>query len=209
MLMLSFSTMSRADDFPLEEYEKGVNVYLASIEGIAVDITSTVPTLDGKTTFFDESSFVSIPNHFRLKVATKQTTADQVSKVVKWHLLRPDGYITLRENEPGRFSFESLQKFSGVLIDANGTPLGELMHPICVVGGMSLLHIMNGKLHQTHVYKVLSFNRHVDDPGKAYAVHLSCWVNGSEGEKEIHFNDHWLITQETTTSKEGVARCAK
>ncbi len=114
----------------------------------------------------------------------------------------PDGYFTVRENQPDRFSLERMEKFSGVLIDEGGTPLGELMDPIGVLGGLSLLHVMNGKLHQTHVYKVISLKRH--GRPKGYTLNVSCWVNGYEADKEIDFNDRWLITRETgvSTNKE-------
>src|SRR5262249_5860767 len=134
-LVLCQSSLARADNFPLAEYEEHVKRYLSSLENLAVDITMTDYTLDGRTVIRDEISLISIPGHFRAKAITRATEKGGGERVkTEWSLLRPDGYYVITEKEGVKFVLKGMQKgLNSPLFAEPYTPLNILTQPICDV----------------------------------------------------------------------------
>ena len=66
--------------------------------------------------------------------------------------------------------------------------------------GRPLILILKGAIPEWDV-KIVSFERHSQDPERMYSLRVS--FKGGQAEKRFDFNDHWLITHETLASKDG------
>lgn len=209
ILLLSLSPRTCAQTFPLKEYEVRVNHYLASLENLAFDVTTTDHALDGSVTIQTDYAVISIPGHFRVK-ATQRFTEKGGRKTSKtqWVLLRPDGYYVIEEKAEGQFVLKEMGKASSPLIvdGAALSALSVLTRPVCD-GRLSLLHLLRGDFAKDgHVRKAIAFRKHSGNTGTASTLRAALGVTGDLGEAEYELDDGWLIRRSTTTSRRDAGR---
>jgi len=187
---------SRAEDFPLVEYETHVARYLASIENIAVDFTATDQAFDGSVTFFDEYSLISITGNFRAKNTTRVTSKidGQYSKI-EWFVLRPDGHFIVSEKAEGQFLLKAMQKeITSPLLTERTTPVYLLMRPLHA-GHYPINRLIRGEMKKTHSVNPKNFQRHSGKKDASFTFQSDNVTNGMKSETHYELNDRWLVTR--------------
>jgi hypothetical protein len=179
---LALEGQAGAEGFPLQEYDTFVSRYVGWLENLAVDIIVKSGATDGSATSEVEASAVSIPGHFRTKIAwTQKHKNGRENKTTTWELLQPDGYYKIDENAAGKFLLKEMRKniSSPLLVEYQSSPIDWLLRPVNLNAEPINKLIRAGQLYD------LTFERR-----------LTMALRGKKGKAEVQFefNEHWLVT---------------
>lgn len=196
--VLFFVAISRAEVFSLDEYGSHVRNYLVSLENLAFDISTTDHTFDGRTTFQEECSVITIPGHFRVKTTGRARDKDgNETSQTTWELLRPDGYFVIWEKAEGQYVLKHMDPSVNSPLLLDPTPgFQELLNPVSSMG-RPIIRFLGGGFGKTFFGNATAFRRHPN----AFTLRVSNFINGGTSETEHELNERWLIRRSTISSE--------